>query len=40
MDAELDEDQADFDGPISLRKAWWEQMVEKLMSIAGQLSLA
>lgn len=39
MDQELDEDRADFDGPIADRKAWWEQMVGRLMTTCGPLSL-
>lgn len=39
MDAELIEDEAEFDGRIGLRTAWWEQMVKWLINTVGQVSL-
>lgn len=39
-DPEFGELDFDFDEPIDSRIAWWEQMVDRLISTSGQLSLA
>ena len=39
IDLEVIEDDVGFDGPIKDRTGWWEQMVERLMSTCGILSL-
>ncbi|KAE9378263.1 hypothetical protein N431DRAFT_461797 [Stipitochalara longipes BDJ] len=40
IDTELIEDANDFDGPIGQRTPWWEQMVDRLTTTSGLLSLA